>query len=391
MILLSGGTVYTPLEELPQTSVAIEGGRIARVAPVDAISDLSGSDERIDVSGCIVCPGFIDMHVHGALGASFRSPAAEDIRKVTAYRATTGTTGLLATIGTSSWDDTVAALKAVVQAATAPAGSRLLGVHMEGPYLSPERPGAMRIPLMREPSVDEVAALQDVAQGMIKSMTLAPEREGGLALAAYLTKHDIIASIGHSDATFDQVAAAVGSGVRQATHTFNAMRPLHHRDPGTVGGVMAHPEITAELIGDGAHVDREAGKLLIAAKGWERVALVTDGVEFSGLPAGRYERASGVAVTVSEVLATRDDGTITGSSSSLNRNVGVYVEAGIPLPHVLAMASLVPARQLGLSHRKGLIEAGADADIAVLSRDFRVMLTIVGGEIVYRAPEIAEG
>jgi len=389
MILLSGGTVYTPLQELPQTSVAIDDGRIASVAPDAELTGLAAAAETIDVSGCIVCPGFIDMHVHGALGASFRSPAAEDITKITAYRATTGTTGLLATIGTSSWDDTVAALQAVVQAAAAPVGSKLLGVHMEGPYLSPERPGAMRIPLMREPSVDEVAALQDVAQGMIKSMTLAPEREGGLELVAYLAKHDIVPSIGHSDATFAEVAAAVQSGVRQATHTFNAMRPLHHRDPGTVGGIMAHPEITAELIGDGAHVDREAGKLLIAAKGWERVALVTDGVEFSGLPPGRYERTSGVAVTVSEVLATRDDGTITGSSSAMNRNVGVYVEAGIPLPHVLAMASYVPARQLGLSDRKGIIEIGADADIAVLSRDFRVMLTLVGGEVVYRAAEFS--
>ncbi len=389
MILLAGGTVYTPLQELPQTSVAIDDGRIARVAPDANLTDFAAAAETIDVSGCIVCPGFIDMHVHGALGASFRSPAAEDISKVTAYRATTGTTGLLATIGTSSWDDTVAALKAVVHAAAAPTGSQLLGVHMEGPYLSPERPGAMRIPLMREPSVDEVAALQDTAQGMIKSMTLAPEREGGLALAAYLAQHDIIPSIGHSDATFEEVAAAVRSGVRQATHTFNAMRPLHHRDPGTVGGIMAHPEITAELIGDGAHVDPQAGKLLIAAKGWERVALVTDGVEFSGLPAGRYERANGVSVTVSEILATRDDGTITGSSSSMNRNVSVYVQAGIPLPHVLAMASYVPARQLGLSDRKGIIQAGADADIAVLSRDFRVMLTVVGGAIVYRAPEFS--
>ncbi len=389
MILLSGGTVYTPLQALPQTSVAIDDGRIARVATDADLADTYAAAETIDASGCIVCPGFIDMHVHGALGASFRSPAAEDIRKVTTYRATTGTTGLLATIGTSSWDDTVAALKAVVQTAAAPAGSQLLGVHMEGPYLSPERPGAMRIPLMREPSVDEVADLQDVAHGMIKSMTLAPEREGGLELAAYLAKHDIIPSIGHSDATFAQVAAAVGSGVRQATHTFNAMRPLHHRDPGTVGGIMTHPEITAELIGDGAHVDPEVGKLLIAAKGWERVALVTDGVEFSGLPAGRYERANGVAVTVSEILATRDDGTITGSSSSMNRNIRVYVEAGIPLPHALAMASYVPARQLGLSDRKGIIQAGADADIAVLSRDFRVMLTIVGGDIVYRAPEFS--
>lgn len=389
MILLSGGTVYTPLQEHPQTSVAIDGSRIASVAPDAELTSLADAAETIDVSGCIVCPGFIDMHVHGALGASFSTHSVEDVHKICAYRAETGTTGLLATLGTAAWEHTVGALETLVEAATAPVGSKLLGVHMEGPYLSPERPGAMRIPLMREPSVNEVAALQDVAQGMIKSMTLAPEREGGLELVAYLAKHDIVPSIGHSDATFAQVAAAVNSGARQATHTFNAMRPLHHRDPGTVGGVMAHPEITAELIGDGAHVDREAGKLLIAAKGWERVALVTDGVEFSGLPAGRYERASGVAVTVSEILATRDDGTITGSSSAMNRNVRVYVEAGIPLPHLLAMASYVPARQLGLSDRKGIIQAGADADIAVLSQDFRVMLTVIGGEIVHRAPEFS--
>lgn len=390
MILLAGGTVFTPLQELARTSVAIADGRITQVAPAADLAALSATAETIDVAGCIVCPGFIDMHMHGALGASCASGAVADIHKISAYRAETGTTGVLATVGTSSWDNTVAALEALVSAAAHPVGAQIIGIHMEGPYLSPERPGAMRIPFMRAPDGDEVATLQDIAQGMIRVMTLAPEREGGLALVKHLVALGIVPSIGHSDATFAQVAAAAQSGVCQATHTFNAMRPLHQRDPGTVGGVMAHTEITAELIGDGAHVDVEVGKLLIAAKGWERVALVTDGVEFSGLPAGRYERASGVAVTVSDVLATRDDGTITGSSSAMNRNMRVYAEAGVPLPHVLAMASYVPARQLGLRDRKGSIQPGFDADIAVLSADFRVMLTIVGGEVVYRAPEFSQ-
>ncbi len=391
MIVLAGGTVFTPLQKLAQTSVVIDEDRIARVVPADAIVAGDGAAETIDVSDCIVCPGFIDMHVHGALGASFSTTSVEDIHKICAYRAETGTTGLLATVGTAAWEHTVAALRTIVDAATSPVGSQLLGVHMEGPYLSPDRPGAMRIELMRTPDRDEVSALQDIAQGMIKVMTVAPEREGGLGLVERLASMGIVPSIGHSDATFAQVAAAVASGVRQATHTFNAMRPLHHRDPGAVGGVMAHPQITAELIGDGVHVDPEAGKLLIAAKGWERVALVTDGVEFSGLPAGVYQRASGVTVTVSEVLGTRDDGTITGSASSLNRNVKVYVEAGIPLPHALAMASAVPARQLGLGKTKGAICPGADADIAVLSQDFGVMLTLVGGKIAYRNPEFSAG
>ncbi len=388
-MLLAGGTVYTPLQELPQCGVVIEDGRIARVAPLEACADLAENTETIDVSGCIVCPGFIDMHVHGALGASFGAGSVEDVHKICAYRAETGTTGLLATVGTSSWEHMAAALETLVKAAATPTGSQLLGVHLEGPYLSPERPGAMRVELMRAPDPGEVSALQDMAHGMIKVMTVAPERAGGLALVEHLAALGIVPSIGHSDATFDQVAAAVRSGVSQATHTFNAMRPLHHRDPGTVGGVMAHPQITAELIGDGAHVDPQAGKLLIAVKGWERVALVTDGVEFSGLPPGAYRRASGASVTVSEVLATREDGTITGSSSAMNRNVRVYAEARVPLPHALAMASFVPARQMGLSDRKGVIRPGADADIAVLSKDFRVMLTLIGGKIAYRAPEFA--
>ena len=389
MILLAGGTVYTPLQTLPQTGVAIDGGRIAHVAPADTLTHLADTAQTIDVAGCIVCPGFIDMHVHGALGASFGTSSVEDIHKICAYRAETGTTGLLATVGTASWEHTVTALETLAAAAATLTGSQLLGLHLEGPYLSPERPGAMRVELMRAPDTEEVSALQDMAHGMIKVMTVAPERAGGLALVEHLAALGIVPSIGHSDATFDQVAAAVRSGVRQATHTFNAMRPLHHRDPGTVGGVMAHPEIAAELIGDGAHVDPQAGKLLIAAKGWERVAIVTDGVEFSGLPPGAYRRQSGAAVTVSEVLATREDGTITGSSSAMNRNLRVYAEAGVPLPHALAMASFVPARQLGLSDRKGVIRPGADADIAVLSKDFRVMLTLIGGKVAYRAPEFA--
>jgi N-acetylglucosamine-6-phosphate deacetylase len=387
MMLLSGGTVFTPLQRLERTSVVIEDGRIARVAPDDAIGSAVDGADVCDVSGCFVCPGFIDMHVHGALGASFSTTSVEDVHKIRAYRAQTGTTGLLATVGTASWEHTVAVVQTLVEAAASPVGARLLGVHMEGPYLSPERPGAMRIELMREPSIDEVSELQDVAQGMIKVMTVAPEREGGLALVEHLTKLGIVPSIGHSDASFAEVAAAVRSGVRQATHTFNAMRELHHRDPGTVGGVLAHPQITAELIGDGAHVDPEAGKVLIKSKGWERVALVTDGVEFSGLPSGTYQRASGATITLSEVLGTRDDGTITGSASPMNRNVRVYVEAGIPLPHALAMASAVPARQLGFGERKGVIRPGADADIAVLTPDFEVILTVIDGKVVYRAPE----
>ena len=253
----------------------------------------------------------------------------------------TGTTGLLATVGTASWEHTVTALRTIVDAASSPIGSQLLGVHMEGPYLSPDRRGAMRVELMRTPDRDEVTALQEIAQGMIKVMTVAPEREGGLGLVEHLASMGIVPAIGHSDATFAQVAAAVASGVSQATHTFNAMRPLHHRDPGTVGGVMAHPEITAELIGDGAHVDSQAGKLLIATKGWERVALVTDGVEFSGLPPGTYQRAkrrhgNGLG-RVGHAGRWYDHGQRVVNESQCP---GVYAEAGIPLPHVLAMASL---------------------------------------------------
>ena len=182
MILLTGGTVYTPLQELTETSVAIDGGRIAHVAPADDLPQLPATTQTIDVSGCIVCPGFIDMHVHGALGASFSTTTVADVHRICAYRAATGTTGLLATVGTAPWDHTVAVLETLVKAAATPTGSRLLGIHMEGPYLSPERPGAMRVELMRAPDLGEVAALQEIAQGMIKVMTVAPEREGGLGV-----------------------------------------------------------------------------------------------------------------------------------------------------------------------------------------------------------------
>jgi len=303
----------------------------------------------------MVCPGFIDTHVHGAMGASFGSDKVEDIRDICQYRAQTGTTGLLATVATTSWEKTLAALRAICAAMSNTGGSAILGIHLEGPYVNPARKGAMNPALMRRPSLAEAKQLQEAANGQIALMTVAPELEGGLDLVAHLAREGIIPSIGHSDATREQVAAAVRCGVRHATHTFNAMRPLHHRDPGTVGGILLEEGIVAELIGDGAHVDPAAGKVLVAAKGWERVMLVTDGVSLAGLPPGRYER-NGRGYILREVLGTYEDGTIAGSASPMNRNVQVYAqEAKVPLPQVLAMASTVPARQLGLGHRKGMV------------------------------------
>jgi N-acetylglucosamine-6-phosphate deacetylase len=266
-------------------------------------------------------------------------------------------------------------------------GATLLGAHLEGPFVSPERRGALPQSWPRPPDPALLRRLLDAAGGHLRLLTLAPELPGAGELIAVARDAGCVVAIGHTDATYEQARAGFEAGARHVTHAFNAMRPFHQREPGTLGAALERPDVTLELIADGVHVHPAAARVLVAAAGAARVALITDGVP----PAG----GAGTGFLLGAELARLEggqvslpDGTIAGGAATMDAVVRNIVEWGVaPLAEAARMASTVPARVLGLGERKGRIAAGYDADLAALDADGRVATTWVGGRVVHDSPD----
>jgi N-acetylglucosamine-6-phosphate deacetylase len=380
MWVIAGSVVGAPSGT---TGVVVSGGKIERF--IGSGEPVPAHVEVFDYRSLTVGPGTIDVHTHGAVGRSFSSGPAEDTGAICQYRAQTGCTGLLATI-TGEWEELLGALGKLGRL-TGPTsgGAALLGIHVEGPFLNPIRKGAIAESTMRPPSAGDLHRMQEAAGGAIRMMTIAPELPGALAVIEEMVALGIVASVGHSDATYEEVLQGVAAGIRKSTHTFNAMRPLHQRDPGTVGAVLADDRLVAELIADGAHVHEGAMAALIKAKGPSLTALVTDGVRYAGLPDGTYERPGrGKAIIAGEV-ATAEDGTIAGSVSPMDRNLArLRDKLGLGLPELFTMAAAVPADLLALP-MKGRLVNGADADFGVYDARLGCVATFIGGRRVWEA------
>jgi N-acetylglucosamine-6-phosphate deacetylase len=359
--------------------VVVEGGRIAAVGPVTG----DGDQDTLDLGGCWLVPGYIDPHVHGGGGAQCNTADIDEIAKVAEFHARHGTTGLVATTVAAPLDELEAALGAIARC-SAPT---LLGAHLEGPFLSPKRPGAMDPELFLAPDAAQLERLLAAGAGGVRVMTLAPELPGALRLAELLVSAGVVVSIGHTDASGAEVRAAARLGVTSATHVFNAMPPLHHRAPGVIGAVIDLPEISCELICDGIHVDPVAMRLLHRAKGTDGVRLVTDAMAAAGMPDGVY-RLGGRPVTVTNGRAVLQGGeSIAGSTLTMEAAVQNAVRfLGTSVEEAVAMAATNSARLLGLGDRKGAIEAGLDADLVVLDERLAVQATMHAGQWLFGPP-----
>ena len=375
------GTLVTPFELLGGGQMEVSDGVITYVGP-----ERSYGGEVLDHSGDLVCPGFIDLHVHGGAGSDTMDADPDALRRLSSYLAAGGVTGFLATTHTAPAEELEAALRRVeaAQRLQMP-GAQLLGAHVEGPFISEEKKGAQDGGSVRQATESELDALYQASGGTIRIMTLAPEAPGALRAVDWLTERGVVAAAGHTDATYGEIIRALDRGVTHMSHFYNGMRGLHHREPGAVGAGLTDGRANLELVADGVHVHPAALRLALLARGPAKLALVSDSVKPAGLPDGEYV-VGGRALHVRGRSITLGDGVIAGSGIRLNDAVRVMVEeAGSALTEAVQMASSTPARILKLTPRKGRLEEGADADIAVLDWGYRVLRTIVGGETVYEA------
>lgn len=383
--LITGGTILTPHTTLAGHTLVAEDGIITALAAGPVASQ--AGDTIIDASGRWVVPGFIDVHVHGAVGCDTMDATPEAIASMARFYAQHGVTAYLPTTMTASAEAIRAAIDNVVACAQPPDGARHLGLHLEGPYLNLDYRGAQHPGYFRAPQPDEYAGW--FATGHIRLVTAAPELDGAEQFVRAGRARGVEFAIGHSGASYQQVIEAANWGMRQATHAFNGMLGLHHREPGTLGGVLADERIFCQIIADGVHVHPAMVKLLVRAKGPSRTILITDAMRATGLSDGEYD-LGGQAVTVRDGVARIATGSLAGSTLTLDaalRNVIQFT--GLSLAEALPMATSVPAEALGLAGRKGTLAPGADADIALLTPDLTVSATLISGRVVYRSERSA--
>ena len=342
---------------------------------------------RVDGQGLTLLPGFIDVHNHGALGHEVMDADTGGLAKIARFLATHGVTSFLPTTWTAPPDRTLAALQSIAEAMGRPrepgaaGGARILGAHMEGPYLNPVRAGAQDPAHMRPPEPGELDRCLDL--GIVRLMTLAPELPAYAGVLDEIVRRGITASAGHTDATYADMVAAVERGVRHATHTFNAMRPLHHRDPGTVGACLTIDALRCELIADGHHVDPVVMDVLLRARGAGNIVLVSDAVRPTGLPEGPH-RLDDRTVEVRRGTVRLPGGGLAGSVLTLDRGLRNLALAGGREPAALwRTASANAAESIGVADRKGRLEAGLDADLVLVDADVTVQMTVVEGEVAF--------
>ena len=376
------GRLLTPARTLEPGVVLIEGEKIVSVEAQARV--LPPGASIIDAAGCIVSPGYVDIHVHGGAGHDTMDASHEALAGMSGFFAEHGVTGFLPTTVTAGREASLAAVRAVADYQARPGmGAQALGVHLEGPYISARRAGAQNPRHVRPPDPAEYVRLFE--RGNIKLISVAPEIPGVQALTEYAVGRGAAVAMGHSLATYEQAMEAVRWGVTQSTHTYNAMQGMHHRKPGTTGAALTCDSIYAQVIVDLIHVHPAMVDLLLRAKGVSRTVLITDAMRAAGMPDGVYE-LGGQRVTVIGGQARLPSGNLAGSTLTMDAAVRNLIDAAhLGLADALWTATFTPAESVGMGHRKGKLMPGYDADIILLDRDLNVKLTMVGGRVVYRA------
>ena len=374
--------LYTPVEEISSPLLIVEDGRITEVAS-SSQKDLPTGTKLVDFGDAILAPGFFDIHIHGGAGLDVMRADPADLPRLGKFLAGHGVTSYFPTTVAAPLDATYKALDRLADAIEAPANgdgaqARPLGIHLEGPFLSHKRRGVHPPEYLVTPTVDVFEHMWQAARGHVSMMTIAPEIPGALEVIAEAARRKVCVSIGHSDAELPVAKEAVKAGANHATHTFNAMRPLDHREPGIIGEVLSDDRITADLIADGIHVSPEVVKVFLRAKGHDRAVLITDAISATGMPDGRYQLGP-IQVDVKDGRCTAN-GSLAGSVLTMDRAVrNVTRFSNWTLRDAVRAASLNPAKAVGLSAKQGSLVPGSNADFVVVNPAGEVLKTIVAG------------
>lgn len=385
-ILFKNARVFCPTGLYDPGWLLVEGREIASMGSGAPPPSLTTMDVRtIDANGLNLLPGFIDLHVHGALGQDTMDASPEALEIIGRYLVQHGVTSFLAATWAATDDRITRALQAIGKVyGQIRNGATLLGAYLEGPYLNPNRAGAQAHEFIRSAANHE-AARQWIDDEMVRVVVLAPENPENLWLVEECARKGITVAAGHTAATYEEMQVAVTRGVRHLSHCFNAMGNLHHRQPGVIGAGLTMPELRCELIADNIHVHPAVQQILYQAKGPYGMLLVSDCTRTTGLPDGEYDLDSR-RVVVKDDIVRLSDGTLAGSRLALDqalRNFSTNVHR--PLSELWPVVSLTPARTIGIAHQKGVLELGHDADLVLLDDAHQVQLTMTEGSIVYQA------
>ncbi len=386
--VIHASRILTPEEEISDGVIVVEGGRIAALGHRDEMRLPAGATDFV-AAGMTVVPGFVDIHIHGAGGHDVMEGTARALDRITSTAARSGTTSMVATTVTAPIEDTIKSLEGIARyirsheqseavSENAKLAAEIVGIHLEGPFISKARRGVHPSDALAKPSVETLEKLLKAADGLVRIVTIAPELPGAMDLIAAAVAAKLVVAMGHTDADYDQARAAIHAGARHAVHMYNAMRPFTHRDPGIVGAILTDPEVTAEIIADLVHVAGPAIQVLIGSKGFDTVLAVSDGIAATGMPDGNY-RLGNFEVSVKDGVARNSEGKLAGSTLTLDRALRNLVALGVPFTDAVRMVTVLPARRLGLAGKKGIIAVGADADLVALTADLRVAAVMTRG------------
>ncbi len=382
LLAIDAGTLFTPAQRISPARLILEGETIAEVGRLESVR-IPAQAERVDASRYTVTPGFIDPHIHGCGGVDVMDATFDSLNAVSRLLARHGTTSFLPTTVSSPAEvllRTVETLGGLIGRTFD--GARPVGIHLEGPFISAAKRGTHKAANILPPDAGLLEKWARASASSVRLLTIAPELAGIDEVIHTAQRFGITLAMGHSNAAFDEAIQAANRGVCYAVHTFNAMRAWSHRDPGIIGTVLSDDRIFAEIIADGIHVDPSAVRLFARAKGKERIVMVTDAISATDMPDGSYVLGKDTVRMVNGIC--RDaDGRLAGSTLTQEVALRNFMQwTGFPFEEALLGLTLNPARALKLE-KKGVLEAGADADAAVLDRNFRVIKTFVGGRQVW--------
>lgn len=372
--------------EIIKGSVIIENRKIKDILELETCD--KSFETVIDGHGKYLSPGFIDIHNHGNFGKDVMEASFEALDTMAAFHIRNGVTGFLATTMTDTNEATVKAIKNIVSyikttSKSIENKSKILGIHMEGPYFSVLKKGAQPGECIKEPNLNEIKEYLDLSNGNLKLFSIAPEVIGALDAIKYLKDKGVTVSLGHSNANFEESMAGIDMGATEATHLYNGMKNFSHREPGIVGAVLTDNRVNCEMICDGIHIHPAAMKLAYMAKGEDKIILISDAMMATGLKDGWYTLGT-QNVLVKNNVAKLHDGTLAGSTLTLNKAVYNMVHMlSVPLYQAVKMASLNPAKSIKMDDKKGSIEIGKDADLILFDEDINVEKVFIAGKLVY--------